>query len=1216
MNPSLTAKKMRKTVFILLAFLISSTSRIWAIPAQKGFLTSIQSDGTTLLIQALGDEFFHSLATDDGLIVVRNETGDYCYYTLDGPTQIIAHNKHERSLDEQRIVEEMGENIRFFDVQTTVMSQKIVAHVEQAIQASQVPNVGKVRVPIIVVEFADKKVSNPIDAFSNHYNQGANSARQYFIDQSNGKFEPQFDVFGVYELSENREAYGGNNLNGSDKGVAKMVAEACDLAKQNSDINWANYDNNGDGICDVVMVVFAGVGEAQAAATVPNAIWPCQWTLADAAAMGDGPGMKDYDGITVNKFAVFNEVQGRFDTNTVLDGIGTFCHEFSHCLGLPDFYMTTYGAEYGMGTWSLMDYGCYNNGGNTPVGYNAYEKSFFGWIELVTPQPDTEYRLPVFNGKTITSDWAMKVESPLNANEYYVIENRRRQGWDSYISDEGVMITHVTYVPARWKENSVNNYPVKLMTIMPADNVASRTTENADLFGKEYHEFTDDTNPAATLNLGANIEHNPSGNRGFLGKPITDIYLNDDGSATLRFCDKSGAKLAIDAKKLDFGNVYYDEESTQTITLKGENITSATTLSISCDDAHFKLSTNTLSADEVNGGVSVDVTFSPHQFCDLNSVLTITNPQRRTVEIPLKGRGVVKAYLPELKDVDASTITESGFKVEWTDRTLPVGIKNYSLRLTSDISPKHVNSYDFTALKTQANYKGELIDCLKKYSQFLPEGWTVTKALFIWDGHIVPFGPVTTTPMPTLGAKKISVVVHGQSLNEEEYTAATLTVKTSKESKTKKMTSTAKNYVYVLDCDSVEETIVLVPKDLPAIDSIAIYAGDVTFYTNSDDQSLEESTNESYQLIKNIVGNSYEVTGLKADTEYKYKIQAHYNDGTSSLWTDAKKVTTKPIYQQVNDLAGFLKDAKVGTPVAIADGALACVGVLGDGRTIVTKDNNGYADKDVLGDGEIDFVMDRTSFMRGRKWDQSNWILVELPEPISEDLQAEIVGRTLGGVAGTMADVDNPAITTSSVPTGAGEATFECNTYIAANFLGTQNGVNTKPDGSYYTYFFVKPKPNEIAGVHWAMWIEAEGCFKVPMSVGPINKEGLTGTFYADFSKYEGQVPELVDGEVYSFIGLITVDEGGERNSARRASANQNVGTRYMVYPLQEWQCEGAIRGNVITNGITDTYAGKQVANVEYVSVTGIRSSKPFHGANVVITTYTDGSRSVGKQVR
>lgn len=1207
---------MRKTVFILLTFLISSTSRIWAIPAQKGFLTSTQSDGTTLQIQALGDEFFHSLATDDGLVVVRNGKGDYCYYTLDGPTQIIAHNKHERPLDEQRLVEEMGESIRFYDVQTTVMSQKIVAHVEQAIQASQVPNVGKVRVPIIVVEFADKAISNTIDAFNTHYNLGANSARQYFIDQSNGKFDPQFDVFGVYKLSEERTAYGGNNLNGTDKGVAKMVAEACDLAKANSDINWKNYDNDGDGICDVVMLVFAGVGEAQAASTVPNAIWPCQWTLADAAAMGDGPGMKVYDGITVNKFAVFNEVQGRFDTNTVLDGIGTFCHEFSHCLGLPDFYMTTLGGDYGMGTWSLMDYGCYNNGGNTPVGYNAYEKSFFGWIELVTPKPDTEYNLPVFNGKSITSDWAMKVVSPINPDEYYVVENRRRQGWDSYISDEGVLITHVSYVPARWESNSVNNYPVKLMTIMPADNVASFATENADLFGKEYHEFTDDSAPAATLNLGEITENNPIGNRGFLGKPITDIYLNDDGSATLRFCDSTGPKLAIDAKMLDFGDVYYEEDSTKQITLKGANLNSTTKLSISGDDAHFTLSTNSLTADEVNGGVTVDVKFTPHTFCDLNAVLTITNDQRRTVEIPLKGRGVVKAYLPELKDVDPSTITDSGFKVEWTDSTLPVGIKNYSLRLTCDYSPEFVNNYDFSALKTQANYKGELIDCLKKYTQFLPEGWTVKKALYIWDGHIVPFGQVTTTPIPTLGRKKISVVVHGQSLNEEEYTAATLTVKTSKESKTKKMTSVAKNYVYVLDCDSVEESIVLVPKDLPAIASILIYAGDVTFYTNSDDQSLEVSTNESYHLIKNIVGNSCEVTGLKADTEYKYRLQANYNDGTSSLWTDVKKVATKPVYHQVDDLADFLKGAKVGTPVAIADGALTCVGVLGDGRTIVTKDNNGYADKDVLGNDEIDFVMSRTSFMRGRKWDQSNWILVELPEPISEDQKAEIVGNTLKGVAGTMADVDNPAITTTSVPSVAGDALFECNTYIAANFFGTQNDVNVKPDGTYNTYFFVKPKPNEIAGVHWAMWVEAEGCFKVPFSVGPINKEGLTGSFYADFSKYEGRVPELVDGEVYSFIGLITIDENGESRSARRSAPNQNVGTRYLVYPLQEWQYEGAIHDNIVTNGITDTHAGKQVANVEYVNVTGVRSNEPFHGANVVITTYTDGSRSVTKQVR
>lgn len=123
---------MRKTVFILLAFLISSTSGIWAVPAQKGFQTYIQSDGTAIRVQALGDEFFHFLATDDGLLVVRNADGDFCYATIDGSTQIIAHNQNERSINEEMLIDNMGEDIRFSDVQTLMMSRKIVAHVEQA----------------------------------------------------------------------------------------------------------------------------------------------------------------------------------------------------------------------------------------------------------------------------------------------------------------------------------------------------------------------------------------------------------------------------------------------------------------------------------------------------------------------------------------------------------------------------------------------------------------------------------------------------------------------------------------------------------------------------------------------------------------------------------------------------------------------------------------------------------------------------------------------------------------------------------------------------------------------------------------------------------------------------------------------------------------------------------------------------------------------------
>ncbi|MCQ2290908.1 MAG: immune inhibitor A [Muribaculaceae bacterium] len=297
---------MRKTVNLLLALFFASTLSMWAVPAKRGFLTYTQSDGTTIRVQTLGDEHFHSLATEDGLIIKRNSDGDFCYASAKGITTTLAHNKTDRTISEVSFIEGMGNALNFSEASSsTSISRRIIARVEEAQRASQVPYIGKVKVPIIVVDYADKKVSNSLQAFKTHFSDDTNSARQYFVDQSNGKFEPQFDVYGVYTLSENRAAYGANLSNGDDQGVGKMVAEACDLAQANSSINWADYDNDGDRMCDVVIVVYAGVGEAQASTTVPESVWPCQWTLVGAANSGDGPGAKTYDGIIVNKFAVF-----------------------------------------------------------------------------------------------------------------------------------------------------------------------------------------------------------------------------------------------------------------------------------------------------------------------------------------------------------------------------------------------------------------------------------------------------------------------------------------------------------------------------------------------------------------------------------------------------------------------------------------------------------------------------------------------------------------------------------------------------------------------------------------------------------------------------------------------------------------------------------------------------------------------------------------------
>ncbi|MDO4512261.1 MAG: M6 family metalloprotease domain-containing protein [Bacteroidales bacterium] len=1184
-------------------------------------------------MQTLGDETYHTYVTDDGLMLRRGTDGDFYYDTKLRIAPMLAHNADERTIDEVQFIESQGENLKFASAGAKEMNRRLAARMNQAMKASQVPNSGRVKVPIIVVEYADKAISNSIQSFKSQFCDDANSARQYFVDQSNGKFDPQFDIFGVYTLSENRAFYGGNNSDGMDCGVGTMVGEACDLAQAGASINWADYDNDGDGICDVVIVVYAGVGEAQASTTVPESVWPCQWSLTSASSYGDGSGSRTYNGITVDKFAVFNEVRGYLDTNTTLDGIGTFCHEFSHCLGLPDFYMTTYGSNYGMGSWSLMDYGCYNNGGYTPVGYSAYEKSFFGWITLETPVADTEYTLPVFNAKQAATDRAFKLVNDQNENEYFVVENRRRQGWDSYIRDEGVMITHVTYVAARWQNNSVNNYPVQLMTIMPADGVDTDETEGSDLFGEINHEFTDESTPCAALNLGVTTENYPVGNQGHLGKPITDIYLNDDGTATFRYCDASGARITADLDTLNFGNVYFAESTTKQIVLQGENLTSATTLSITGDSQHFSLPVTSISAGQANAGVTVDVVCKPKQFLDVAATLVISNPQRHDVYVPLRARGVVRAYMPQLLDVDESTITSDGFRAQWTDATAMTSVRDYTLKVTSDDEAELLLDIDLSEFPSQTNSKGTLTSCLAStFSSYFPEGWTTKKDFYMWDGHVVPFGNIVSAPIATGGNKKITVVVTAVPFNEAYVTRTQLTVKTSKDNVgvTHVLEATEQDYLFVIDCDPTEETITLVQKYQPAISGIKIFGGDLNFAPGTAKVEVESGSDGTHQIISGILANHYDVTGLKPGTEFKYELQAHYLDGTSSEWTAPKRVVTKPVQLNSSSLGDFLLNAEVGTPVTLSDGTLTCMGVLGDGRTLITKDDNGYPLKSEPMAGQVDYVMRRTSFMRGHDaWDESNWILVELPEPISVADQSAMMGRSLSGVGGTISDVDNPAITATSnptIPTSAQSAPmaysssaasdYDGNTYIAPNFLGTQKGGNSNADGTYTTYFFVKPKPNEIARVKWAMWVESEQCFQTPTSIGPSNREGLHGSFYVDMSKYEGEAPELRDGEIYSFEALITVQNtDGSRSKRRRATRITDEDTRYVVYPLRGWQMDGAIHGDLIT-GLTTVAPTKKVAKVEYVSVTGQQAATPFAGPNVVITTYTDGTRAITKTVK
>ncbi|MDE7382180.1 MAG: M6 family metalloprotease domain-containing protein [Muribaculaceae bacterium] len=503
-----------------------------AVPARRGVRTFQQPDGSYVSLQLIGDEHFHSYATVDGLAAEKADDGFFYLRSAEGRSDIkVSSIQPGSNID----LTKFGVKKFINDSQNSIKARK-AARKSQSAKAHkrQVPSVGSPKIPIILVQYKDVKFkdSDPKATFTNFFSKGDKSAYQYFVDQSNGKYTPQFEVFGPYTLPGNRSTYGGNEYdfwgNSVDKAVGKMVAEGCNGL--NSQINFADYDNDGDGECDVVVVLYAGDGEASSYDDdAENAVWPCQWTLAES----DYGKSLTLDGTKVDKFAVFNELYG-LDLNKI-DGIGTFCHEFSHCIDLPDFYDTQYGPHFGMGHWSLMDYGSYNDDGFTPIGYSAYEKEFMGWIEIEEAKENTKYNLPVLNQKNIATDKAVKITNPKDKNEYYIIENRANQGWDKFMPAEGLMIYHVTYDENIWINNTVNDEDMQRMTPIPADNSLKMDKEN--YYGEIYYnineedlkgdlwpwngnnELTDTSKPAAKVNTG-----------GLMGKPVTEITRNNDGT--------------------------------------------------------------------------------------------------------------------------------------------------------------------------------------------------------------------------------------------------------------------------------------------------------------------------------------------------------------------------------------------------------------------------------------------------------------------------------------------------------------------------------------------------------------------------------------------------------------------------------------------------------------------------------------------------------------
>lgn len=421
---------------------------------------------------------------------------------------------------------------------------------------------GSPKIPVVLVQFADLKftissadsVNYKFDLFSNGTRNGVRytgagsygSVRDYFAAQSDSIFLPEFVVIGPVTLNEGYAYYGKNSGNTKDVNISKFYNEAItEVTKMG--IDWKNFDNDGDGIIDMVYFIYAGVGENDSQNNDPYVIWPKEG------------GSGKYGGWNFGACACSNELfRGQ------LDGIGPMCHELSHALGLPDFYDVKYVA-YGLDYWDIMDSGCYCSVGQCPCNYSAYEREFMGWGRLVTldagiGQNVTVY--PIDDSRGV----GYKIVNNENPNEYYVVENRQNSGWDrrigfrsgnTYGLNHGLMVTHIQFVEGRWTGNNVNTDPKhQLITLIPADSTLHSTLyvnqdrawsmeENIYVTGYDadfcYRSAAGDLYPGITGKTDlqgrkAFVYSDTGETPHMMNQPITDIEEHEDGSITFKFC--------------------------------------------------------------------------------------------------------------------------------------------------------------------------------------------------------------------------------------------------------------------------------------------------------------------------------------------------------------------------------------------------------------------------------------------------------------------------------------------------------------------------------------------------------------------------------------------------------------------------------------------------------------------------------------------------------
>ena len=465
-----------KRVYFFALMLFMGVINSHAVISDRHPFCHIQPDGTTVQLMLLGDEYFHYFQTIDGVPALIDENG-FAYYALHNGKELATSQHIAHDLDKRNKEELVFSNHCKYVLSKELDNKNSLKRIKKNVNRNFLQGgkrgsyKGNKKGLVILVNFSNRQMlpSSPLEIRKMFNETGYNgnhhvgSVHDYFYDQSYGVFNLFFDVVGPVNVSRTFGYYGGNRgLTGSDNYPQQMVIEACNLA--DSLVNFADYDWNHDGSADQVFIIYAGYGEATGG--VSSTVWPHESKLSysDIELI--------LDGIKIDTYACANELYG--NSGNIMMGIGTACHEFSHCMGLPDLYDTDYSGAFGMNRWDIMDAGSYSGPrgiGEVPCGYSAYERYCAGWLDFEEIDKQKDYILLPLNDNP--SAYVLRNQN--KKDEFLTFENRQPAKWFKYVGTHtdmhGMLVVHIDYDASKWNNNKVNDSKKhQRESIIPADN--------------------------------------------------------------------------------------------------------------------------------------------------------------------------------------------------------------------------------------------------------------------------------------------------------------------------------------------------------------------------------------------------------------------------------------------------------------------------------------------------------------------------------------------------------------------------------------------------------------------------------------------------------------------------------------------------------------------------------------------------------------------------